>query len=365
VNYTELKDAILGWLARPGDPLLVYATPGFITLFETEAGRRLKTAGGERLASLLAAGGIVALPSDMTELRGVSIAGRALEYMPPDRLPVLGGESWCYTILGTSLVLGPATAVTVDLLYQAGIPPLSDAAPSNWLIEQAPDAYLFGSLCQAEAYIGHDERVPLWMQQREAAFAGIELADRKYRWGGPLQIRVDGISVARRTGGGAGVPVVTPLPGGGTSTNVHIGETAPIAPVAGDLWWDSSSTAGGGQLYVYYIDPTGPGQWVAATNQQVGAAGMVSLPPASGDTVTVTSDTPNVYISSGALAALTIRLPASPPLDRQVQIGFANPVETLTVQDSLGAAVAGAPTSAYGPGAALLFRWVPPWVYWK
>jgi hypothetical protein len=317
-------------------------------------------------------------------LRSVSISGGGgtskLQFLPISdghwgSLLYRRGLPEYYTLFGgSSLQLGPMPdgAYSIGVLYQGGVPPLSDASPSNWLLTSSPDAYLFGTLVEAEAFIGHDERITIWLQRRDAAFAGIEMADRKARWpGGPLQITVDGITGPGGSGGmasgGGGVSVdPLPLPGAGsTGTNVHIGDTAPTAPTAGDLWWDSSSAAGGGQLYIYYLDPTGPGQWVAATNQQAGAAGMVSLTPTSGDTVTLTPETPNVYISSGALAALTIRLPATAPLDRQVQIGFANPVETLTVQDSLGAAVAGAPTSAYGPGAALLFRWVPPWVHWK
>ena len=60
--------------------------------------------------------------------------------------------------------------------------------------------------------------------------------------------------------------------------------------------------------------------------------------------MTSSRDTPSVYVSSGELAALTVRLPADPPLGDTVQLSFANPVTALTVQASTGAAVAGAPT---------------------
>lgn len=319
MDYPQLKTAILDWLARPNDPLLVYSTPGFIMLFETEAGRRIKTAGGERLVSLPAVNGIVALPSDMTELRAASIAGRSLEYMPPDRLPNLGGEAWCYTIVDHSLVLGPSSGLsgtaTVDLLYQVSIPPLSDAAPTNWLIEQAPDAYLFGSLCHAEAYIGHDERIQLWTQQREAAFAGIELADRKYRWGGPLQIRVDGISVARRTGS-AGM-----TSGGGVAPGIPAG-------IEGDV-----------------------------------PVRVVS--PISGAIVAMTAGERALYIEGGPRDMLTIRLAPTPTEDMLVEIGFKRPVATLVMTDSAGFLVAEAPVNAYGPGAGLQFRYIDGlWRYW-
>jgi hypothetical protein len=71
------------------------------------------------------------------------------------------------------------------------VPPLSDAQPTNWLLQEHPDAYLYGTLANAEAFIGHDERIQLWLAAREAAFASIEQADRKARWAGPLTIVPD------------------------------------------------------------------------------------------------------------------------------------------------------------------------------
>jgi hypothetical protein len=282
-------------------------------------------------------------------------------------LPGLGGNPLAYTIWGdTVLWIGPLpdAAYSLELLYQSGVPPLASADGTNWLLSNHPDAYLFGTLAEAELYIGHDERAPLWLQRREAAFASIEQADRKARWGSPLQIQVHGITTAPGSAHGGGTGPAE------ADNNVHVGTAPPESPRDGDLWWDSTSGPGGGQLYVYYVDPTGtPGQWVAATNQPVSAsaAGIVSVIPASGDTIAVSRDTPSVYISSGALAALTVRLPADPPLDNTVQLSFANPVTALNIQDSLGVALPGGPTSAYGPGAALIFRYVPPglWTHWK
>jgi hypothetical protein len=289
-----------------------------------------------------------------------------LAYVPPTLLPGLGGNPLAYTLWGnTVLWIGPLpnAVYDIELMYQAGVPPLSDGNPTNWLLAKHGDAYLFGVLAEAELYIGHDERAPLWLQRREAAFASIEQADRKARWGSPLQIRAHGIQIAPGSASGGGV-----VASGGA--RAFVGEVAPVPGSAhqGDLWWDSSSGPGGGQLYVWFLDPTGAGQWVAATNQPTGtSAGIVTLTPASGDVVQVLRETPSLFIASGALAALTVRLPISPATGDTVQLCFAAPVAALTVQSGTGAAVAGAPTTAYGPGAALVFRYVAPgqWSYWK
>ena len=51
-------------------------------------------------------------------------------------------------------------------------------------------------------------------------------------------------------------------PGSPGASVCFIGANPPVSPVVGQLWWDSS----GGQLYIYYQDPTGAPQWVAAAN---------------------------------------------------------------------------------------------------
>jgi len=88
--------------------------------------------------------------------------------------------------------------------------------------------------------------------------------------------------------------------------------------------------------------------------------------PASGATLTL-ADLRPLYVNNPAvLAALTIRLPAGALSGHLVEIGFANPVTALTIQDSAGVTVPGGPTNAYGPGAALAFRHIGSgWVYWK
>ncbi|HEY1412396.1 MAG TPA: hypothetical protein VGF36_09650 [Rhodopila sp.] len=68
---------------------------------------------------------------------------------------------------------------------------------------------------------------------------------------------------------------------GGTTADPHwiaaggvtIGDTAPVSPTQGTLWWDSV----GGQLYVWYNDGTSA-QWVVA-NSMGGSVGYAQLPP--------------------------------------------------------------------------------------
>jgi hypothetical protein len=61
---------------------------------------------------------------------------------------------------------------------------------------------------------------------------------------------------------------------------ITVGDTAPANAEQGRLWWSSTDT----QLYVFYQDPTGPGQWVVAVNpsQPTGTATGIPEAPADG-----------------------------------------------------------------------------------
>jgi hypothetical protein len=195
-TYQELQTAILGWLARPGDPLVAPAVPDMIRLFESEANRRLRTGWQENGTTLVIDEyGAAVLPEDFVEARNITDSSGA------PLLPVSGTQAYdwtltgipkYYTITSRAIWLNPApddAAYEVAIDYLAAIPPLSDTVQSNWLLGRAPDCYLFGALAEAEGYIGHDERIQIWLQRREAAIEGLNAADRKYRWPGPMQIR--------------------------------------------------------------------------------------------------------------------------------------------------------------------------------
>jgi hypothetical protein len=324
-TYAELQAEVLNWLARPGDPLVAPAVPTMISLFEREASRRLRVGAAETVAFLAATGGegAVVLPSDCGTIRTVSAytqdlsRGQLLLYLPPTDSGLIWdsrGPPRYYTVYGghgatgAFLQLGPApdTGGTVVLNYMRDLPPLSNDAPSNWLLRDHGDAYLFGSLAEAELYIGHDERAGLWAQRREAVFASIQAQDIKKRWPGPMQIRVDGLTT----------------PGG-----------APSAATTGLL-------------------SDGP---------------VVVIRPVNAETVLMEQHWRSVYVAT-APATLTITLPPNGGMAQGevVDINFSAPVSALTFLQSPGGPVAHAPTTGYGPGAAIVWRWVDgSWILWK
>jgi hypothetical protein len=258
-SYAALKASILSWLARPGDPLVEPTVPDMIQLFEREASRRLKVAGAEKRASLTALGTAVLLPDDFGELRLATSGGVNLTYVTPMQLSGNGGLPGHYTIVGNELRLGPYPTgeCTIEIVYQSGVPPLGDSNPSNWLLAQHPDCYLFGSLVEAEGFIGHDERIQLWLVRRDAVFQSIESADRKARWNGsPLLIRADGLSGGGGSAGAgdwtsappvpipiAGVVAGTGLLGGGSSGIITLSLDTPVSVFNGGTGANTAAAA--------------------------------------------------------------------------------------------------------------------------
>lgn len=168
-TYSELTTALGNWLNRSDlDSLL----PDFISLFEARMNRLIRTPEMEATVSTATSEGTVALPADFLSMRECYIDANpdiVLEPMTPAalraRYPTTAtGTPAAYSIRGTDIILGPtpSEALTIKLSYYQKVPPLTSTNTTNWLLDSHPDAYLYGSLCMAEAYVQNDERLNVW-----------------------------------------------------------------------------------------------------------------------------------------------------------------------------------------------------------
>lgn len=169
-NYKDLQTSIAGWLKRTN---LTDRIPDFITLAEASLNRQLRTRQMASIYMRTTDQNVITLPDDFLDAEKLDLNGETLTYTArwtadADQLGQTSDR--LYTMIGNSVwIMGRIDAGSLfRLFYYQRLTPLSDAEPQNWLIEDAPDAYLYGSLMQAEPYLKNDARVQIWGSQYSA-----------------------------------------------------------------------------------------------------------------------------------------------------------------------------------------------------
>lgn len=185
-DYEALKAAVARTLRRDD---LAGDIPDFIALAEGKMNRRLRVRRmiGRATASL--ADEYSAVPMGYLGVRTFSIDAsppRALRFVTPDRMDELAGRPAsgtpeCFTVAGDEFRYWPAPSgagVTGRLTYWRAIPALSGADFTNWVLQDHPDAYLYGALTASAPFLKADERLATWGGLFMAALEEIEAADR-------------------------------------------------------------------------------------------------------------------------------------------------------------------------------------------
>ena len=187
-TYDELKVSLKNWLDRDDlDPFL----GDFIRLAESRFNRILRLRAMERKEKTDTVGGQsnYKLPNDFLqgrEFRLNTSITKSLQYITPEIY-----ESWnlgqglpkFYTIVADELKLGPVPSdeIEMEMLFYGKVPSLGSTRPTNWILLNAPDIYLYGSLLEAEAFLQNDPRIQMWKQGFDMAVADLQLQDEKDR----------------------------------------------------------------------------------------------------------------------------------------------------------------------------------------
>jgi hypothetical protein len=176
-TYFELVTEIGNWLAR--DDLAAQA-PNFIALTEAKLNRSLRCRDMEKrsYATVNAASAepqYISLPTDYHSMRSVCITSAdekpRLQYLNDDQIKDyrsnigdVAAQPRYFSVFGSEIELVPKPNIncTLEMVYRTRIPPLTSFNPVNWLLLQAPDIYLYGSLLEASAYMKNDARIPVW-----------------------------------------------------------------------------------------------------------------------------------------------------------------------------------------------------------
>lgn len=187
-TYAELQTAIADWLNRSD---LTARIPDFITLAETRINRELRAREQQVIATANVDTPFFALPGDFLEFKSFRITdtgGNAYELMlaTPEQISAALAENSVsntprfVTIIGDQFQLWPSPdqLYVGSLAYVRKVPALSDAAPTNWLLTDAPDVYLYGSLMSAGPFLRDSEALVTFKTLFDEALEAIRTADK-------------------------------------------------------------------------------------------------------------------------------------------------------------------------------------------
>lgn len=201
-NYTELESAISNWTHRSD---LVSIVPELIKLAEIRINGDLDARLQDSTVTLatVASNPNVTLPDDLINIRTIYIDSDSdivLKLVTPDEMRVAypsssTGRPSVYSLVGNKVVLAPTpdAVYNIGMVYKAKVPALSDLNPTNWLLTNFPNVYLFAALCECATFIKDDSRIPLWEQKYQEAIGAVNAQD--WYSGSTLMVRSDARAV--------------------------------------------------------------------------------------------------------------------------------------------------------------------------
>ena len=191
-TYSELQTSIANWLIKTN---LTSTIPEFIQLAEARL-KRDHRARKLQNTSMLVSADDHSLPSDFHTLETLSHDGTtyfgAVQIVPADRLPEIKarlgttGAPVYAAILDGIVRFAPAPdgTYTLKFSYWRKVDSLSDSNPTNWLLDDHPDIYLYGALLESAPFLKDDNRIPVWGQRYEAALEELTAMTQDNQFGG-------------------------------------------------------------------------------------------------------------------------------------------------------------------------------------
>lgn len=192
-NYTDLKATVANYLGRSD---LTSQIVDFISLAEIRMARELRLRQMLKTVTTSTTGGdsTVSLPEDFLEIRDLFVEATPrikLQYVSPsvfsfDVKSSVSGVPVIYTMRGDEFEFAPVpdAAYTIQMLYYANPPALSDSNLSNVFFVAAPDALLYGALAEAEPYLMNDTRIQTWASLYLNAIERITTSDDRAEYAG-------------------------------------------------------------------------------------------------------------------------------------------------------------------------------------
>ena len=204
-TYGELKTSLAAWI-KAGTTLPSDETtsriPEYIALFEAEANRVLRVRGMDTVSTgLTITDGSADVPTGFRQViafRNTASPYNEIKYLPIDQIERLDPQAtdlpYYYAVVGSNIICYPPSDATARLRYRRGLTPLTSSDDTNWLLAKHPDAYLWGSLRNADLRLVDPERVALVAPNYERVMAQI-MADDRNMHGQILSVQPSGFVV--------------------------------------------------------------------------------------------------------------------------------------------------------------------------
>lgn len=204
-NYTNLKTTIADFLNRDD---LTSVIPTFIQLGEAQMNRDIRHWEMEARSSGQQSQGdqYMQLPADWLETIRLHLTSQGTDAVELASMASIAdkraqvddqaGRPRFYSHVRGEFELFPTPDEDTDfeLLYYQKIPALSDSNASNWLLEYAPDIYLYGSLAHSAPYLQEDARIAVWAQMYAAAVSQLNSqSERVKNSGSGIRLNIRGL----------------------------------------------------------------------------------------------------------------------------------------------------------------------------
>lgn len=189
MDYASLKTAIADMVNR--DDFTDSQIGVFISLAEASISRNLRHPRMEKRATATLVEPEYALPVDWVETVSLQSGNDRYALVSVAELAdmrVRNGETRVYAWGNNGLEIHPSPSVDspveLTLTYIGTVPELSVEAPTNWLLTQAQDIYLYGALMHTAPFLQEDGRLQVWTALYASAVDDLNKAGKAARWSG-------------------------------------------------------------------------------------------------------------------------------------------------------------------------------------
>lgn len=204
-TYTELKSAVADFLNRDD---LDSVIPTFIALAEADINRSVRHWRMEERSSGQQSGGdqYMQIPADWVETIRMHVVGSGTSPINLASIATIAdkrassedqaGVPTLYAHVRGEFELYPTPVedTDIELVYYKKLDALGDSQASNWLLSEAPDVYLYGTLLHSAPYLADDARVAVWAQMYSAAVSNLIDSGEKAQYSGSgLKLKLRGM----------------------------------------------------------------------------------------------------------------------------------------------------------------------------